>query len=537
MTVREYIGARYVPLFMGEWDATATYEPLSIVTYQGNSYTSRQSVPVGILPTNETFWALTGNYNAQIEAYRDEVQTFDGRITANSNAINAITADGWVTTNRIADDAITDDKIADDAVTTDKIADNTITGDKLASNLLGCGNGYIAASKSDYGTDWFLYYSQDGINFYPIKNLSSVLNPAVDDLCSLKKFGDWYYIISQYTYITKDFETFTRLTWDNVPASPYGSNSYYWGYDIINLNGIYYYIFCPCVDPDVRVNNGVGTQSPVFHVFYGTCTFDNDSGLFTFDTPTQLTQFGTTNSESYIDPSFTYHPMHGVVLAIKNEVTSTIEIWQAPAIANLVKNTSVGYFDVGYEAPKIINVNNELILYSHCYKGYYPLQSFPVINVVQCLTTNGTFITNSLKKRLYTRQRLRHMGVMKCEPSTYELIKNYTCIPTYNSPGSLVASLTSAAGNQYVPNLPGLKLYVGGSSNARTLNMLNRFEMFEDGEMPIGFITTPSGSNPNVTIGTGFNSTLQGKKIPYNGDGQISTIILYEGSVCSCIGV
>ena len=48
MTVREYIGARYVPLFMGDWDNTVSYEPLSIVNHQGDSYTSRQSVPVGI---------------------------------------------------------------------------------------------------------------------------------------------------------------------------------------------------------------------------------------------------------------------------------------------------------------------------------------------------------------------------------------------------------------------------------------------------------------------------------------------------------
>ena len=87
MTVREYIGARYVPLFMGEWSSKNTYEPLSIVMHEGASYTSRQAVPVGISITDETYWALSGNYNAQVEAYRQEVRTFDSRITANANAI------------------------------------------------------------------------------------------------------------------------------------------------------------------------------------------------------------------------------------------------------------------------------------------------------------------------------------------------------------------------------------------------------------------------------------------------------------------
>ena len=83
MATTQYIGARYVPLFAEpiEWDKTKQYEPLTIVTHEGNSYTSRQFVPTGIEITNETFWALTGNYNAQIEQYRKEVAAYDGRIT------------------------------------------------------------------------------------------------------------------------------------------------------------------------------------------------------------------------------------------------------------------------------------------------------------------------------------------------------------------------------------------------------------------------------------------------------------------------
>ena len=42
--VRQYVGARYVPVFANplEWSDTREYEPLTIVTYQGNSYTSMQ---------------------------------------------------------------------------------------------------------------------------------------------------------------------------------------------------------------------------------------------------------------------------------------------------------------------------------------------------------------------------------------------------------------------------------------------------------------------------------------------------------------
>ena len=99
----QYIGSRYVPIFGRkgedsiEWDNTGTYEPLTIVLHQGNSYTSRQFVPVGVEITNEEYWANTGNYNAQIEQYRqevikyqDQVNTFDSRITENANKLETI---------------------------------------------------------------------------------------------------------------------------------------------------------------------------------------------------------------------------------------------------------------------------------------------------------------------------------------------------------------------------------------------------------------------------------------------------------------
>lgn len=80
--VREYIGARYVPVMANpiEWDNGRGYEPLTIVIHEGNSYTSTQTVPPGIDISNTEFWALTGNYDAQIEQYRKEVKEYNDRI-------------------------------------------------------------------------------------------------------------------------------------------------------------------------------------------------------------------------------------------------------------------------------------------------------------------------------------------------------------------------------------------------------------------------------------------------------------------------
>src|SRR5699024_9846363 len=79
-----YVGHRYVPKIFGEWDKQNEYEGLSIVTHQGNSYTSKKRVPVGIDILNEEYWVVTGNYNAQIEDYRQEVRRLSTDVGENT---------------------------------------------------------------------------------------------------------------------------------------------------------------------------------------------------------------------------------------------------------------------------------------------------------------------------------------------------------------------------------------------------------------------------------------------------------------------
>lgn len=131
MSVREFIGARYVPIIVGEWDSTRTYEPLMVVTYQGASYTSRQYVPAGIEITNENYWVLSANYNAQIEAYRQEVRgilPYDETPTEDST--KGVTSDGIKkaidkeTTRATAAEKVNADAIANE-VTRAKEAEQT----------------------------------------------------------------------------------------------------------------------------------------------------------------------------------------------------------------------------------------------------------------------------------------------------------------------------------------------------------------------------------------------------------------------------
>ena len=79
---RQYVGARYVPKVMGEWNKALQYEALSIVTYAGNSFTSKVPVPANIDITNKTYWVNTGNYNAQVEAYRQQTAQLENRLNS-----------------------------------------------------------------------------------------------------------------------------------------------------------------------------------------------------------------------------------------------------------------------------------------------------------------------------------------------------------------------------------------------------------------------------------------------------------------------
>ena len=98
MANKQYIGARYVPKFYegsngNNWDSGKAYEPLTVVTYLQDSYTSKIPVPnsVGDPAHNPKYWAHTGAYNAQVEEYREEVLDIQSKFeTMASSLVNVV---------------------------------------------------------------------------------------------------------------------------------------------------------------------------------------------------------------------------------------------------------------------------------------------------------------------------------------------------------------------------------------------------------------------------------------------------------------
>lgn len=91
----KYTGMRYVPIFgrKGEstynWDNNAPYEPLTVVLdpVTGNSYTSRQFVPIGVELSETDYWVKTYDYDAQVE--QAQAQAAQAAIDAQAAAADA----------------------------------------------------------------------------------------------------------------------------------------------------------------------------------------------------------------------------------------------------------------------------------------------------------------------------------------------------------------------------------------------------------------------------------------------------------------
>lgn len=85
MAIRQYIGARYVPRFMGTYDASQQYEVLDVVDNgMGTSYILKKPANTGTPVTNTTYWAIYGatsgaiiNLQNQIDDLRDD---FDNEV-------------------------------------------------------------------------------------------------------------------------------------------------------------------------------------------------------------------------------------------------------------------------------------------------------------------------------------------------------------------------------------------------------------------------------------------------------------------------
>lgn len=161
-----YVGARYVPIFSdvnnGVWTDSVAYEPLTIVTYLGDSYTSKTYVPAGIAPTNETYWAKTGNYNAQIETLNQKINSVEQSVTSLDGEVAQIDLE---LENLSTSTSQSISNITSDVSTLQSTVKNNLIGKKvvLIADSLGA-NGFASSLQAILECD-MLNLSNGGMGF------------------------------------------------------------------------------------------------------------------------------------------------------------------------------------------------------------------------------------------------------------------------------------------------------------------------------------------------------------------------------------
>lgn len=81
MALHQYIGARYVPRFMGQYDAGTVYEGLDVVENGlGTSYIARKPVPANTPLTDTSYWAVYGASSGAIINLQNQIDVIDADI-------------------------------------------------------------------------------------------------------------------------------------------------------------------------------------------------------------------------------------------------------------------------------------------------------------------------------------------------------------------------------------------------------------------------------------------------------------------------
>ena len=101
MAVHTYIGARYVPRFMGTYDPSQIYEALDVVDNgSGTSYIARKVVPAGTPLTDTDYWFVYGASSGAIIQLQNDMIAAQNDIGALQGDVTTIQGD----INDLADD-------------------------------------------------------------------------------------------------------------------------------------------------------------------------------------------------------------------------------------------------------------------------------------------------------------------------------------------------------------------------------------------------------------------------------------------------
>lgn len=169
----QYIGARYVPRFMGVFDPTQAYENLDVVDNGlGTSYISKAMTPPGTSLTDTTYWALYGASSGAIINLQNQIGDLSDLTTTDQsslvNAINELDSENQALTNKVNRNVL-------------------YLGDSFAdANMGGYARGVATVVQTMMGLDnnHFHIFNLGGARFYTnvgSNTFDGVLNLAIAD--------------------------------------------------------------------------------------------------------------------------------------------------------------------------------------------------------------------------------------------------------------------------------------------------------------------------------------------------------------------
>ena len=200
-----YVGMRYIINFADpiQWSSEAPYEHLTAVQNEGFTYISKKAVPVGVPVNNDEFWLLWADPNSQmeelrrlVEQYAETVESFDGRITENAEAIQ-----DEATAREEADNGLS--QAIQDEATAREAADTALRNEILSmkKHAVIIGDSYSATGYGDVtsGKHWWNIvckqlnvtphsYARGGTGF--ISQYTPLFNTQIDSAAADTSFNN-----------------------------------------------------------------------------------------------------------------------------------------------------------------------------------------------------------------------------------------------------------------------------------------------------------------------------------------------------------
>lgn len=453
----QYIGARYVPMFADpiDWDKTRVYEPLTIVLYQGNSYTSRQSVPTGIEITNAEFWAETGHYNAQIEQYRTEVNAIKNEMTEVKSKVDKNTLD---------------------------IESIKNTSDGIG--IFGITNTTVQNGKYRY------FYSPDGENFYDCGE-APYSRGTFSSASNLFEYNGYVYYCSDDSkniHRTKDFENWELNIATGFP-SPLKDGFLVWAPKLFkDAQGNIKLAVARQYD-NATIETGIVGTSTNFRVDIFDCSINAD-GIEISSNFSTLSLTGT----SYIDPFIIYNNNYGYIVAVKNEANSQIEIYNGKTLNELTNVLTIPL--VGVEGPTLIENGKNISVYMHGYAVRSisahvdkdacanPLNQYPNMyfrTAIMTANNPGVFISKPEIHIIKQGIHLEHIGLLINSSIALKYVNKHGFIPNDITPYSDIVTVSGKNGPKIY--------FLGGEYN-------RLFSLAESGSVLLGLSDSRLGYAP-----------------------------------------